>query len=464
MTMGRQGDRQGDLMLMWSEMPRSPGHVFYDRLQQLLLDAGFDGFVEDACKAYYAKTMGAPSIPPGRYFRMHMVGYFEGIDSERGIEWRCSDSLSLREFLRLETTERVPDHSWMSKTRSRLPHELHEQVFTWVLALIAEHGLVRGERIGVDASTLEANAALRQIVRRDTGEGYREMLERMAQASGIATPTAEDLIRLDRKRKGKTLSNEDWVSPSDPEARIARMKDGTTHLAYKPEHAVDLDTGAVVAAEMHLADAGDTATISGTLAAAQRNLASLGAPPSPEAPADCVADKGYHSRAVLKDLDGSPWRSRIAEPQRKSFCRWHGDEEARRAVYNNRIRLRSETGKQAMRKRAEIVERSFAHTLDRGGMRRTWLRGRENVHKRYLIHVAGHNLGLLMRLLIGAGTPREAAASGWCLVILFPTGSGLAEESLALVFVASSTTPALIALTMSFGHRRARKRTSSTGC
>ena len=265
MAMGRQEDRQGDLMLTWSEMPRSPGHVFYDRLQQVLVDAGFDHFVEDACKAYYAQTMGAPSIPPGRYFRMHRVGYFEGIDSERGIEWRCSDSLSLREFLRLETTDRVPDHSWMSKTRGRLPHELHERVFAWVLALIAEHGLVRGARIGVDASTLEANAALRQIVRRDTGEGYREMLERMAEASGIATPTAEDLVRLDRQRKGKTLSNEEWASPTDPEARIARMKDGTTHLAYKPEHAVDLDSGAVVAAEMHLADEGDTATITGTL-------------------------------------------------------------------------------------------------------------------------------------------------------------------------------------------------------
>ena len=168
MAMGRQGDRQGDLMVMWSEMPRSPGHVFYDRLQEVLLGAGFDGFVEDACRAFYAKTMGAPSVPPGRYFRMHMVGYFEGIDSERGIEWRCSDSFSLREFLRLEMTDRVPDHSWLSKTRSRLPHEVHETVFGWVLALIAERGLVRGERIGVDASTLEANAALRAIVRRES--------------------------------------------------------------------------------------------------------------------------------------------------------------------------------------------------------------------------------------------------------------------------------------------------------
>src|SRR5918911_411342 len=462
--MGRQGERQGALMLIWSEMPRSPGHVFYDRLQQLLLGADFDGFVEDACKAYYAQTMGAPSIPPGRYFRMHMVGYFEGIDSERGIEWRCSDSLSLREFLRLETTDRVPDHSWMSKTRGRLPHELHERVFAWVLALIAEPGLVRGARIGVDASTLEANAALRQIVHRDTGEGYREMLERMAEASGIATPTAEDLIRMDRQRRGKKLSNEDWMSPTDPEARIARMKDGTTHLAYKPEHAVDLDTGAVIAAEMHLADAGDTATLTGTLHVAQRNLASLGAALSSEAPADCVADKGYHSRAVLKDLDGGPWRSRIAEPQRKGFSRWHGDEEARRAVYNNRVRLRSEVGKQALRKRAEIVERSFAHVLDRGGMRRTWLRGRENIHKRYLIHVAGHNLGLLMRLLIGSGTPKEAVASGWCVLVVLPISDGSGDEVLIMVLVVVSATPALIVFTTRLWTSPNLIRTSSTGC
>ena len=452
MAMGRQGDRQGELMVMWSEMPRSPGHVFYDRLQEVLVGAGFDGFVEEACRAYYAKTMGAPSVPPGRYFRMHMVGYFEGIDSERGIEWRCSDSFSLREFLRLEATDRVPDHSWLSKTRSRLPHEVHETVFGWVLALIAERGLVRGERIGVDASTLEANAALRAIVRRDTGEGYREMLTRMAQESGIETPTAEDLIRLDRQRRGKTLSNEEWVSKTDPEARIARMKDGTTHLAYKPEHAVDLDTGAVVAAEVHAADEGDTTTITGTLDAARRNLTRVGAPPSSDDPAECVADKGYHSRAVLKDLDGGPWKTRIAEPQRKGVSRWHGDTDARRAVYNNRTRLRSEVGKQAMRQRAELVERSFAHILDRGGLRRTWLRGRENVHKRYLIHVAGHNLGLLMRLLIGAGTPKEAVASGWCFLVLLPTSNG-AYEALIMVLVAHSAIPALIVVNMRFDRR-----------
>jgi transposase len=451
--MGRQADRQGDLMVTWSEMPRSPGHVFYDRLQEVLVGAGFDGFVEDACRAYYARTMGAPSVPPGRYFRMHMVGYFEGIDSERGIEWRCSDSLSLREFLRLQTTDRVPDHSWMSKTRGRLPHEVHERVFGWVLALIAERGLVRGERIGIDASTMEANAALRAIVRRDTGEGYREMLERMAQESGIATPTAEALIGLDRKRTGKRLSNEEWVSRTDLEARIARMKDGTTHLAYKPEHAIDLDTGAVIAAEVHAADEGDTTTLTGTLDAARRNLTNVGAPPSSDDPAECVADKGYHSRAVLTDLDEGPWKTRIAEPQRQGVSRWHGDQDARRAVYNNRVRLRSAVGKQAIRKRAELVERSFAHILDRGGLRRTWLRGRENVHKRYLIHVAGHNLGLLMRLLIGAGTPKEAVARGWCVPILLPTPDGAADKAILVVLVAHSAIPALIVVNMRLDRR-----------
>ena len=325
MTMGQQKDRQGDLMVGWAEMPRSPGHVFYDRLQSVLIEGGFDGFAEAACRSYYAARLGAPSVPPGRYFRMHLVGYFEGIDSERGLEWRCSDSLSLREFLRLESRDRVPDHSWLSRTRARLPHEVHTAIFDWVLALIAEAGLVKGERIGVDASTMEANAALRNIVRRDTGEGYRGMLARLAQESGIETPTAEDLARLDRKRKGKKLSNQDWVSKSDPEAKIAKMKDGTTHLAYKPEHAVDLDTGAVVAAELHPADEGDTTTLEKTLAAAKENLEAVDAAPTAEDPAECVTDKGYHSRSVLKALDDGPWKTRISEPKQKGFARWHGD-------------------------------------------------------------------------------------------------------------------------------------------
>jgi transposase len=410
MALGRQGERQTDLVVGWAELPRSPGHAFYDRLQAILIEAGFDGFAEQQCARHYAGTRGRPSLPPGRYFRMHLVGYFEGIDSERGLEWRCADSLSLREFLRLGTTEPVPDHSWLSKTRSRLPLEVHEAVFTWVLQRLAERGLLQGDRIGVDASTMEANAALRAIVRRDSGEGYREMLQRLAKESGIATPTADDLIRLDRQRKGKRLSNADWASPSDPEAKIAKLKDGRTRLAYKPEHAVDLDTGAIVAAEIHPADQGDTTTLPDTLQAAEANLATVDAAPTREEPTELVADKGYHSREGLKDLEDGVWRSRIAEKKVTGVNRWRGDAQARRAVYNNRARLRSGAAKEAFKLRTELVERSFALVLDRGGMRRSWLRGRENLHKRYLVHVAGYNLGLIMRLLVGSGTPRQDSA------------------------------------------------------
>src|SRR3954452_6399933 len=440
MALGRQGERQADLMIGWAELPRSPGHAFYDRLQAVLVGAGFDGFAEKECAPYYASKRGRPSIPPGRYFRMHLAGYFEGLDNERGLEWRCADSLSLREFLRLGTTEPVPDPSWLSKTRSRLPLEVHEAVFAWVLRRLAEHGLVKGDRIGVDASTMEANAALRAIVRRDSGEGYREMLERLAEESGIATPTAQDLVRLDREREGKRLSNAEWAAPTDPEARIAKLKDGRTRLAYKPEHAVDLDTGAIVAAEVDPADQGDTATLPGTLAAAAANLAAVGAAPTPEDPAELVADKGYHSRDGLKDLEDGPWRSRIAEKKAAGVSRWRGDTEARRAVYNNRARLRSGVAKEAFKLRAERVERSFALVLDRGGMRRAWLRGRENLKKHYLVHVAGYNLGLFMRLLVGGGTPREFVAGAAHLLAL-ATADGAV---LVVVVVVTGTEAAML--------------------
>src|SRR5579863_4381674 len=434
MSMRREAGVQDDLVATWAEIPRSPGHAFYDCLQILLKDAGFDVFVGDVCKPYYAARMGAPSLPPGRYFRLHMVGYFEGIDSERGIVWRCSDSLSLREFLRLWNVEKVPDHSWLSRTRSRLPREAHETVFGWVLKRVAERGLLKGERIGVDGSTMEANAALRTIVRRDSGESYRAMLTRMAQESGIETPTAEDLARFDRKRKGKTLSNAYWDSPTDPDARIAKMKDGTTHLAYKPEHAVDLDTGVVVAASIHPADEGDTTTLAPTLEAAARNLDAVGLAPSEEAPCVAAADKGYHSREQLKALENGVWKTRIAEPEpAKGYLRWHGDETARRAVYANRARLKSGIGRETMRRRGEMVERSFAHVLDRGGMRRAWLRGRANVHKRYLIHVAGFNLGVLMRGLYGQGTPREAAEALFALIFVLQSDAALAFGLIAAI-------------------------------
>jgi hypothetical protein len=239
-------------------------------------------------------------------------------------------------------------------------------VFAWVLERLAERGLVQGERIGIDASTMAANAAMRSIRRREDGESYREMLTRMAEASGMATPTAAELKQFDRERKGKRLSNLDWASPTDPEARIARLQDGRTRLAYKPEHAVDLDTEAIVAAEIQPADHGDTTTLGPTLEAAARGLGAAGCTPTIESSAELIADQGYHSRAVLKGLAGGPWRTRIAEPKPKEVQRWCGDLDARRAVYGNRARRRSGVGQTALALRAEKVERSFALTLDRG--------------------------------------------------------------------------------------------------
>jgi transposase len=405
--MGRLSNRKGlggRSSLLAVEL--APRHYFYDRCNEILAEADFDETVEMLCQPYYEDD-GRRSVPPGRYFRMLFVGQFEGLESEREIAWRCADSLSLHRFLRLSEGETVPDHSTLSVTR--LP--LEDAVFGLLLEVADKHDLVRARRIGVDASTQDA--ALRRLVRRDTGEDYQEMLRRLAQESGIETPSTADLIRFDRTRKDKTLSNAEWRSQTDPEARIARMKDGTTHLAYKPEHAVDLDTGVIVAARIHPADQGDTRTLAGTLEQAEAMLDLVGRAPTPETPAEMVADTGYHSREGLKALEDSAWKSRISEKEQKVFARWHGDDAARRAVYNNRARLKSTVARQAFKLRAEKVERSFALILDIGGLRRTWLRGAGNVEKRYLIQVAAHNLGVVIRHRFGAGTPRQAMAVFW---------------------------------------------------
>lgn len=417
MALGKQGDRNGKMFVAWDVIPKSPVHVFYVSLQCILIKVGFDRFVEELCVPFYASRKGHPSIPSGRYFRMYLVGYFEGIDSERGIEWRCADSFSLREFLLLDMAQVVPDHSSLIRIRPRLSLGLHHEIFTWVLDVVTQAGLVQGDRIGVNVSTMEANAAMRSIVRKDNGEGYRQMLHRTAKESGMKTPTNEDLSRMDRQRKGKETSNTEWESPTNPEARVARMKDGRTCLAYKPEHAVDLDTDAVIAVDIHPADQGDTKTVGEALKTTKVNLKKVGKAPSPDNPTELIADKGYHSRAVLKQLDGSPWKARISEHKRKGLNRWNGDHDARRAVYNHRIRLGSGKASASVKRRTELAERSFQHALDRGGMRKTWLQGRENVEKRYLLHVVGFNLGLLMRKMTGHGTPKRAA-DAWNLAFV----------------------------------------------
>ena len=408
MAMGkRRRDRQPTMSVPTTELPTSASHPFYARLNRLLRDGGFDDFAEARCAAFYAATMGRPGLAPGIYFRLLLVGYFEGLDSERAIAWRAADSLTLRDFLGLGFPDAPPDHSTISRTRRLIDLETHRDMFTWVLERLGEAGLVNGKTIAIDATTLEANAALRHIVRRDTGESYQEFLTTLAQASGIETPTRADLARLDRKRKKKG-SNKDWTSPSDPDAKITKMKNGRTHLAHKAEHAVDLDTGAIVAVTIQGADQGDTATLPETLAEAVERLNQVtDADGKPVALADeVVADKGCHSRAVVLELSTHGFRTYISEPDRGDQS-WIDQEDARDAVYGNRRRIQGDRGKRLLRRRGERVERSFAHTYDTGGMRRTHLRGTTNILKRVLIHASGFNLGLVMRRLIGVGTPRS---------------------------------------------------------
>jgi transposase len=415
MAMGRRAKqrRQETLWIAHTELPRTVAHPFYEQLNRLLEERKFDDFVEQQCARFYAERMGRPSLVPGRYFRLLLIGYFEGIEGERGIAWRAADSLALRSFVGVGLSEMPPDHSTISRTRRLIDVETHQAVFRWVLELLAEKGLLKGKTVGIDATTLEANAAMRSIVRRDTGEGYEEFLRGLAEESGIVTPTREQLAKLDRKRVNKG-SNEDWVNPHDPEAGITKMKDGRTHLAYKAEHAVDLETGAVVAVTVATGDAGDTETILETLPQAGEHIAAVacvtnneevGERVQAEGPRETVTDKGYHSNDTLQALAEVEVRTYISEPDRGRRC-WKDKPEAQQAVYGNRQRICGERGKELLRRRGELLERSFAHAYETGGMRRVYLRGRENVLKRVLIHVGALNLSLVMRQQLGKGTPR----------------------------------------------------------
>jgi transposase len=392
----------------------APGHPFYTRLNEILDKAGFDDFCEASCAGFYHAKLGRPSLAPGLYFRIMMIGFFEGLDSERGIAWRLADSLTLRRFLSIGLDESTPDHVTISRTRRLLGAETHQRIFTWVLERLAQGGLIQGRTMGVDSTTLEANAAMKSIVRRDTGEGYNDYLKRLAEAEGVDATDAAALRRMDRKRRKKT-SNEDWESPSDGDAEITKLKDGRTALAYKAENAVDMETGAIVAVTTHGGAVADTATVEATVIEAGVAVAGLIAtkPPEgkqevhPEGVREVVADKGYHSNHVAVGLSELHVRTYIAEPQRGAR-QWEGRPAEKEAVYANRRRIRGERGKRLQRQRGEKIERNFAHQFDSGGMDRLYVRGRENVHKKLLLQAAACNLALLMRSLHGAGKPRAA--------------------------------------------------------
>ena len=409
--MGKKKRRQQeDLWVATSELPRTAGHPFYERLNGLFNEHGFDDFVEGLCAKFYADKMGRPSLAPGVYFRLLLVGYFEEIGSERGIAWRASDSLGLREFLGLKVSESPSDHSTISRTRRLIDVATHEAVFDWVLKRIGASGLLRGKTIGIDATTLEANAALRSIVRRDSEQGYEEFLMELAKASGIETPRREDLAKLDRKRTGKG-SNRVWKHPHDADARITRMKDGRTHLAHKAEHAVDLETGAIVSVTVQGTDRGDTQTMVKTLTEAAEKVEQ--ALPEGRGIEEVVADKGYHSTQRMVDLDAVGLRSYVSEP-RRGKRRWRGDRQGQEAVYANRRRIRGERGQRLLRQRGERLERPCAHLYGSGGMRRLHVRGRENVLKRLLIQVSALQSGDADAPASGCGHAPGSAGAGLC--------------------------------------------------
>jgi transposase len=435
MSMGkRTRDRQPAMWVPTTDLPTAASHPFYRRLNQLLREHRFDDFVEAQCADFYAETMGRPGVPPGIYFRLLLIGYFEGIDSERGIAWRAADSLALRDFLGVALDQAPPDHSTISRTRRLIALETHRAVFTWILQCVSTAGLVKGKTIGIDATTLEANAALRSIVRRDSGESYEEFLTKLAKASGIGTPTRADLARIDRKRKKKG-SNDDWTHPHDPDATITKMKDGRTHLAHKAEHAIDLDTGAIVGVTVQGADEGDTTTIQETLPEAAEQLEAVAAVTDDAVAVieEVVADKGYHSRRMVHDLQSLEIRTYISEPDRGPQL-WRKQEAERDAVYANRRRIRGDRGKRLLRRRGELLERPCAHLYETGGLRRAHVRGHKNVLKRLFVHAGAFNLGLWMRTLFGVGTPRSLQGRALALDALITTLCTLIDDLTAAIW------------------------------
>ena len=413
--MGTQQARQKQEDLFYaSEQAEAPGHPFYQQLNTVLEQAKFDAFCEQRCRKFYHTRLGRPSLAPGVYFRLLLIGFFEGLGSERGIAWRVADSLSLRRFLNYGLNEATPDHVTISRTRRLLDEATHQAVFTLVLTEVARRGLLKGKTMGIDATTLEANAAMRSIVRRDTGENYMEYLRRLAQEAGIEAPD-EELRRADRKRK-KKASNEDWVNPHDADAEVTKMKDGSTHFAYKAEQAVDLDTGAIVAITTHGGTTGDTTSVEETLPAAGLAVAQQIATPTAQGHykvqeqgiCEVVTDKGYHSGSSLMAMREMGVRSYVSVPKQPRR-NWKNKAPEQAAVYANKRRVEGERGKQLLRRRGEFLERPFAHQYQTGGLRRVHVRGRGNVAKRVLVQAAAFNLALILRSLTRAGTPRGLA-------------------------------------------------------
>jgi transposase len=410
--------KQGEFWVSRNDLARGQASRFYDKLQETLDELGFATKVHALCAPLYSSsTKGRPPVDPVVYFKMLMVGFLENLPSERAIAARCGDSLMIRRFLGYDLDEETPHHSSFTIIRQRLTPEIFQAVFEVILSGLRAHGLLRGRHLGLDSSVMEANASLRALQNRNTGEAYWDYVRRLATEAGVDAEDAAAVRRFDRQRSGRKTSNQEWVNPHDPEAKVAPAKDGAIDMLYKPEHVVDLDTGAVVSAEVRLADQADTTDLAERVMASvalveDQRSAALDAQekPVPAAPRTLTVDKGYYSVAELEVLQECGLKTVISDP----LLRRRVDKLAPRAravVRRARQAAQSRYGKDLLRRRGMHIERSFAHLLDCGGMRRATLRGQVNLDKRYKIAAAAYNLSQLMRHLFGIGTSKQAAAA-----------------------------------------------------
>ena len=411
---------QKEFWIMADRLPKASPSRFYELLDGTLEGMDFAQQVQEMCAPAYADAArgGRPGIDPVVYFKMLMIGFFEGIESEREIAARCADSLSLRGFLGYALDEATPDHSSMSVIRQRLGSECFERVFALVLAALQRHGLLKGRHLGIDSSVIEANASLRSLTERNTEEGYWAYVQRLAREAGLETTDGAELRNFDRKRAGKKMSNAQWQNPHDPDARIGRTKDGATDMVYLPEHTVDLDTGAIVRAQVLPGDHRDSEELSGRVIEAVVSVQVAQGSTDPErVPETVTADKGYFSLKEIGHLQELTLKTVISDP-RCNQRRFDKLSSAQRQSLARAARsVSSKYGKSLLRKRGQHIERSFAHLLDAGGMRRTTLRGLENLNKRHQIAAACYNLSQLLRRLYGVGTPKQWVA---CLSLLLP--------------------------------------------
>ena len=408
---------QSEFWIPADQVVSSAKSGFYAKLEETLESFAFAAKVRALCApAYDESGVGRPGIDPVVYLKMIMVGFFEDLPSERAIAARCADSMSIRAFLKYELNEKTPEHSSFTVIRQRLGLEIYERIFTLTLQALREHGLLRGKNLGIDSSVIEANASLRALVHRNTEEQYWDYVKRLAAESGIDPEDTAAVRKFDRHRPGKG-SNQEWENPHDPDAKIGRTKDGATDMIYKPEAVVDLDTGAIVQAQVQPGDEADHKNMAGRILEAQQNINRACEEKLDTLTVQSVtSDKGYYAVSELQTLQGEAIRTVIVDPiDNRRLEKLEPDQ--KRAVLTARRSVTSKSGKDLLRRRGMHIERSFAHILDCGGMRRTTLRGWENLNKRYKLAAAFYNLSQLMRKLFGFGTPKQLAALGRLLFL-----------------------------------------------